>query len=47
MIKFIVVRTTQLVYGFYEKRSFKLEKVEKDYWAKNYDFYQMQLKNKN
>jgi [ribosomal protein S18]-alanine N-acetyltransferase len=46
-IELIVVRTTQLVYKFYEKMGFKLEKVEKDFWAKNFDLYQMQMMNKN
>ncbi|KAA6438200.1 GNAT family N-acetyltransferase [Rufibacter glacialis] len=46
-IELIVVRTTQLVYRFYEKMGFKLTKVEKDFWAKNFDLYQMELKNKN
>lgn len=43
-IEIIVVRTTQLVYKFYEKMGFKLEKVEKDFWADNFDLYQMELK---
>lgn len=46
-IEFIVVRTTQLVYKFYEKMGFELEKIEKDFWAKNYDLYQMKMNNKN
>ena len=37
----IIVRTSQLAYKFYEKIGFKLEKVEKDYWAKGFDLYQM------
>lgn len=45
-IEFIIVRTTQLVYKFYEKMGFELEKVEKDFWAKNFDLYQMKMKNK-
>ncbi|WP_231583534.1 GNAT family N-acetyltransferase [Rufibacter radiotolerans] len=45
-IELIVVRTTQLVYKFYEKMGFKLNKVEKDFWAPNFDLYQMELKNK-
>ena len=46
-IDLIVVRTSQLVFKFYEKMGFKLVKVEKDFWAKNFDLYQMELKNKN
>ncbi|PRY13237.1 N-acetylglutamate synthase-like GNAT family acetyltransferase [Pontibacter ummariensis] len=42
-VKKIVVRTTQLVYGFYQKIGFELEKVEKDYWAEGFDLYQMKL----
>jgi len=44
-IDIIVVRTTQLVYPFYAKMGFELEKVEKDYWAKGFDLYQMIMKN--
>lgn len=46
-IEFIIVRTTQLVFKFYEKMGFELEKVEKDYWAKDFDLYQMKMNNKN
>ncbi len=37
----IVVRTTQLVYHFYQKLGFVLEKTEKDYWAIGFDLYYM------
>ncbi|WP_299820723.1 GNAT family N-acetyltransferase [uncultured Pontibacter sp.] len=40
-VQVIMVRTSQFVYKFYEKLGFELEKVEKDYWAKGYDLYQM------
>ena len=46
-IESIIVRTTQLVFKFYEKLGFELEKVEKDFWAKDFDLYQMKMNNKN
>ena len=46
-IKLIVVRTTQLVYKFYEKMGFELKKIEKDFWAKGFDLYQMEMNIKN
>jgi ribosomal protein S18 acetylase RimI-like enzyme len=42
-IDLVVVRTTQLVYKFYHKLGFELEKIEKDYWAEGFDLYQMRL----
>ncbi len=41
----IVIRTSQFVYKFYEKMGFKLEIIEKDYWAENFDLYQMTMRN--
>ncbi len=43
LINLIIVRTTQLVYKFYQKMGFELEKTKKDYWAKGLDLYQMKL----
>ncbi len=43
-ISVIVVRTTQLVYQFYQKLGFGLEKTEKDFWAEGFDLYQMTLR---
>ena len=44
-VKIIRVRTSQHAYKFYEKMGFELEKMEKDYWAKNFDLYLMQMRN--
>jgi len=42
-VKRITVRTSQLAYSFYEKAGFKLKEVVKDYWAKGFDLYRMEL----
>jgi [ribosomal protein S18]-alanine N-acetyltransferase len=42
-IEKIEVRTTQLVYKFYEKLGFQLEKIETDYWSKGFDLYLMKI----
>ena len=39
----VIVRTTQLTYRFYQKNGFRLEKIEKDFWAKGFDLYLMTL----
>jgi len=44
-IENIIVRTSQHAYRFYEKTGFKLKKIEKDYWAENFDLYIMSIKN--
>lgn len=42
-IKKIKVRTTQHVFKFYEKFGFTLMSVTKDYWAKGFDLYDMEI----
>ena len=44
-VEIIRVRTSQHAYKFYGKMGFELEKIEKKYWAKNFDLYLMQMKN--
>lgn len=42
-LKTIIVRTSQLVFPFYEKMGFALIKTEKDYWDIGYDLYEMKM----
>lgn len=37
----VIVRTSQLVYPFYEKMGFQLKSVRVDFWAKGFDLYVM------
>ena len=37
----IIVRTSQLVYKFYEKLGFTLFEIVEDYWAKGFHLYNM------
>jgi [ribosomal protein S18]-alanine N-acetyltransferase len=39
----VVVRTSQLVNGFYEKMGFSTENIQKDYWAPGLDLYVMKM----
>lgn len=43
-IKKIIIRTTQLVYRFYEKAGFKVVEQVKDYWAEGFDMYKMEYR---
>ena len=42
-VKNVIVRTTQLVYQFYQKSGFELEMIDKDFWATGYDLYTMKM----
>jgi ribosomal protein S18 acetylase RimI-like enzyme len=42
-ISTVKVRTSQLAYKFYQKAGFELEFIEKDFWTKGFDLYQMTL----
>ena len=40
----IRVRTSQLTWLFYQKLGFTLLETQRDYWAKGYDLYHMEMK---
>ncbi len=43
--KFIVT-TSQLAYKFFEKFGYSINRIEKDYWGKGLDLYEMEKPNK-
>jgi len=42
-VEFLKVRTSQFVYEFFEKLGFKITHTKKDYWAKGFDLYEMEM----
>lgn len=42
-VETIIVRTSQLVFRFYEKFGFKTKEVVKDFWAKGFDLVRMEI----
>lgn len=42
-IRKITVRTSQLVYQFYEKQGFVLVEIVQDYWSIGFDLYRLEL----
>ena len=37
----VIVRTSQLSFGFYRKMGFEIQKIIKDYWDEGFDLYQL------
>lgn len=44
-VKKYLVRISQLVFPFFEKLGFKTTLIQKDYWAKDLDLYEMEKDN--
>lgn len=42
-VKEIQVRTSQLVYKFYEKQGFTVQNIEENFWAPGYHLYDMRI----
>jgi ribosomal-protein-alanine N-acetyltransferase len=42
-VKEIQVRTSQLVYKFYEKQGFAVQNIEENFWAPGYHLYDMRI----
>ncbi len=42
-IEKFVVRTSQFAFGFFEKIGYTLTRIEKNYWAKGFDLYEMEM----
>lgn len=43
-IEIIIVRTSQIVYTFYEIFGFEVDRIEMNFWATGFHLYQMQRK---
>jgi ribosomal protein S18 acetylase RimI-like enzyme len=39
----IIVRTSQLVFPFYQKHGFELKEIHPDFWSKGLDMYLMEI----
>ena len=46
-VEIVSVRTSQLVYRFYEKFGLILQEIIPDYWAKGFDMYRLECKTRN